>query len=244
MITGIYDIRVHHFSDTFQYQLHIKEEGPRIFAQIKYKNRACSFFDGSTIMSPAESEPHQFLFRSAQVEDYVNVLLPSGERVNLSPPGGYHVAGMLFGGTVVGDELTAAIIIKDMLVISIYGTRTTGTPEISISPRTDYIPGKNPYCTCATGTCTHRGYCDCCHVFEFMHCAGMPDMGSSVPDVPVCMSAHVNTLFGITKEQLMKTMLPPEEDGRPEHSFSVNGEKRPAHGKHHYIDPDYVYQMK
>ena len=248
MLQGVYDVRVHHFADEFQYKLHIVQDGPHIYAQIKHKDRACSFFNGSTITSPAEEESHQFLFRSAQVEDYVNVLLPNGERVNLSPPGGYHVNGMLFGGTVLGDEITGAMIIKDMMVISLHGTRIDGEPEVHIEPRTDYIPGKNPYCTCGTGTCTHRGYCDCCHVFEFMHCAGMPDMPSPTPAVPVCMSAYVNSLFGITKEDLLKMMPPmPEKDsgdGRPEKSFTVNGEKRPAHGKHHYIDPNYVYKQK
>ena len=246
MIQGVYQIQVHHFADVYPYTLHIKQEGAKIFAQIKHKDRACSFYNGSTIISPAEDETHQFLFRSAQVEDYVNVLLPNGQRVNLSPPGGYHVNGMLFGGTVIGDELNGAIIIKDMMVISMRGQRIPGQPEIQMEIRTDYIPGKNPYCTCGTGTCTHRGYCDCCQVFEFMHCAGMPDMPSPAPQVPVCMSANVNSLFGITKEDLAKMMPPPEDepdDGRPEKSFTVNGEKRPAHGKHHYIDPNYVYNI-
>ena len=244
MIQGVYQIQVHHFADIYPYTLHIKQEGAKIFAQIKHKDRVCSFYNGSTIVSPAEDETHQFLFRSAQVEDYVNVLLPTGERVNLSPPGGYHVNGMLFGGTVIGDELNGAIIIKDMMVISMRGQRIFGEPEIQMEIRADYIPGKNPYCTCGTGTCTHRGYCDCCQVFEFMHCAGMPDMPSPAPQVPVCMSANVNSLFGITKADLAKMMPPPEDepdDGRPEKSFTVNGEKRPAHGKHHLVDPDYVY---
>ncbi len=247
MLQGVYAVRVHHFADTFYYTLHIVQDGPRIWAQMKYKDRACSFYNGSTIISPAEDEAHQFLFRSGQVEDYVNVLLPNGERVNLSPPGGYHVNGMLFGGTVIGDEITGTLILKDMLVISVHGTRIEGEPKVCIEPRTDYIPGKNPYCTCGTGTCTHRGYCDCCHVFEFMHSSGMPDMQLPTPAVPVCMSAHVNKLFGIAKKDLLKMMPSASEEksgGRPEKGFTVNGEKRPTHGSHHFIDPGYTYKQE
>ena len=235
MITGVYDIAVQHFGDTFHYELHLQEEDRGvIFGTIRTKTLSASFFNGTTLKSPAETESHQFLFRNGQVDDYVDVKLPSGETVNLSPPGGYHVSGITFGGTVAGDKLVATIILQNALVISMVGTRKEGCPRVNRNFRTDTYPGKNLYCTCGTGTCTHRGFCDSCQIFEFMHTEGMPVNLNGVPVVPLCMGAQVNKLYGVTAEEARKAAPPPPV---------IDGEKRPVHGKHHYTDENYTYKL-
>jgi hypothetical protein len=236
MITGVYAVEVQHFADLYHYELHLLQEGLTVYGRVKAKGRSCSFFNGTALQSPGETEAHIFLFRNGEVDDYVDVKLPSGETVNLSPPGGYHVDGIHFGGTVSGDTVVATFTLQDALVISLKGTRIAGEPDIKRTFRTDTHPGKNLYCTCGTGTCTHRGFCDSCQIFEFLHAEGMPSMSDTIPTVPLCMTAQTNKLFGVTKEEAKKLFAAPP-------ALEVNGEKRPAHGAHHLVDENYVYKL-
>ena len=238
MISGVYEIEVQHFGDKFHYTLDLLEKDRQLYGCLRTGSMSLSLYNGMTIQSPGETEPHNFIFHRGQVDDYVNLKLPNGETTTLCPPGGYHENGILFGGTVADDTIVATFTLREMLVISVYGHRIPGEPVVNQTEiRRDGLPGKNLYCTCGTGTCTHRGYCDCCQIFELLHTAMMPRMREDIPNVPLCMTAQTNKLFGITREEAGKLFAPPPQ------TMEVNGEKRPAHGAHHLKDENYTYKL-
>jgi len=219
-ITGVYKVTIVQFEDSYEKELHIKENKLDVVASLKSGVLTTSFYNGSTNLSPAETESHNFIFYNGQIDTYTNLTVPGkDEKINLSPPGGYHIGGIEFAGTVLNDELTGVIILKNGLSCSMHGHRIEGEPIVNTSFRTDGFAGINRYCPCGTSSCTHHGFCDSCQIFESLHTIDFP--GSGFP-VPLCMVKQYESLFGPIK----LGPLPPTVDNKP----------RPAHGPHHLVE--------
>jgi hypothetical protein len=152
-------------NDIYEYELHIQENKTGLLASLKGPTKSRwpeknyftrTFYNGRTFMTPAEKESHNFIFYNAQVDDYVDLV----------PPGGFHIGGVEFAGTVVGDTVIGTIKFKNGLVYSVHGTKIKGEPEISSELRKDGIVGVNLNCPCNTMACTHHGFCDSCQLFD------------------------------------------------------------------------------
>lgn len=168
-VHGVYKVTLARFDSTSDMELHIKELDSGLLASLKGQNFNRTFFNGQTIMSPHETESHNFIFHSAQVDEYIGLV----------PPGGYHVGGVELGGTVSGDTLVGTIKFKNGLIFSVQGHRIKGKPSVNSKIRTDGIIGINRQCVCKNTTCTHHGFCDSCHIFD-----------SSGGIVTTCMAAQ------------------------------------------------------
>jgi len=216
-VSGVYEVKIAQFVDLFDMELHIMEDKRQAFASLKDRLMTRSFYNGRTILSPPEKESHNFIFYNAQIDNYTN-LLPSGKTdpVNLTPPGGYHIGGVVFGGTVVNDILTATITLKNGLVCSVSGKRVEGEPIVNTRFRTDGLPGVNRFCPCQTGSCTHHGFCDSCHIFNSLH---TPMFKGDFLPVEQCMMDQYEKLFGKIDRSLL-------EENAPEI----------PHGPHHLIE--------
>jgi len=171
-LSGVYQLMVLEFTSYYKMELHIKQEFRRIQATLKDGVLDRTFFNGSVNGAWKEEDANSFLFRNAQIDNYVDMDVEGQEcPVNLTPPGGYHIGGVTMAGTVLGDAIVGTITLQGDLVISFTGRRIPGrVPEVNDKIRTDARYGKNRYCTCGTGSCTHRGYCDSCQIFESIHC--------------------------------------------------------------------------
>ena len=219
-ITGVYQVVIVQFEDSYNMELHIKENKFDVIASLKSGVLTTSLFNGRTTISPAETESHNFIFYNAQIDNYVNVTPPGQtDPINLTPPGGYHTGGVIFAGTVLNGELTGTVVLKNGLACSMRSNRIEGEPAVNTRFRTDGLVGVNRYCTCGTGSCTHHGFCDSCQIFESLHSSTFK--GSGFP-VPLCMTAQYEKLFG----KIERTPLPP----------TVNNKPRPEHGPHHLVE--------
>jgi hypothetical protein len=164
-LSGIYKVIQVMFDDNnvCEFELHIKEDKSGIRASLKgptqnnYFTR--TFYNGRTFKTPNEKESHVFIFYNVQLDDYINIV----------PPGGYHIGGVEFAGTVVCDKITGTIKLKNGLILSLHGTRIEGEPVISSEIRNDVIAGINLACPCVTISCSHHGFCDSCHIFDSSH---------------------------------------------------------------------------
>ena len=209
-LSGVYDVIVTEFENRYAMELHLLLEGGQIFGALKDGVLTRSFFDGSVNGAWNLKDSNSFLFRAAQIDEYVDVKYPDRDPqhpVNLTPPGGYHEGGIRTAGTVFRDRVIATIILANGLVISLEGNRIPDrVPEVNRVRRADRIAGVNRFCTCGTGSCTHHGFCDSCHIFESIHCTpalpgsaeegmGMPPMGDRLP-ASQCMNKQLDALFG------------------------------------------------
>lgn len=212
-ITGVYKVAVVQYEDSFDMELHIKEEKHRVFASLKDGILTRSFYNGRTTPWPGR-EAYNFIFYNAQVDDFVNIKVPGEDRyVTLTPPGGYHIGGVEFGGTVVDGVVTGAIILKGGLVQSVSGHRIEGEPVVNTEFRTDGLPGKNSYCTCPVAACTHHGFCDSCNIYDSIP-VSKTFRGKGIP-LSQCLIKQYEKIFGPLD-------IPPMEKyaGEPDHGPS------------------------
>jgi hypothetical protein len=226
-VTGVYTISVTIFEHSYNMELHIKENKFDVIASLKDGVQTRSFFNGRTNLNPMEeTESHNFIFYNAQLDDYTNLPVPgkAGEYVNLTPPGGYYIGGLEFGGTVFNDVLTGAIIFKNGIIASVYGKRINGEPRVNTKFRTDGLPGVNRYCTCVVGSCTHRGYCDNCQIFNSLGATKHKGVKFRVED---CMLGQAEKILGPLERPIQRGA-----DGKP----------MPKHGPHHLIEKGYSYK--
>lgn len=181
MIQGVYKVDVVQFESSFPMELHIKQDDKVLFASLKGQNFTRTLYNG-------RAEHQSFIFYNAQVDDYVKLV----------PPGGYHIGGVEFGGTVCNDRIIGTIKFKNGLIFSIHGSRIDGEPDVNYEIRKDGIAGRNRDCVCKTRSCTHHGFCDSCHLFDSAH--GM---------VTRCISSQYEELFPGRINEL--NLLGPEE---------------------------------
>lgn len=243
-LTGVYKVMVLEFTNYYAMELHIKQEYRHIQATLKDGVLDRTFWAGSVNGAWREEDANSFLFRHAQIDNYVGMKVPGHEEpVNLTPPGGYHIGGVTMAGTVVGDAIVGTITLAGDMVISFTGRRLPGRePEVNNNIRADSRFGKNRYCTCGTGSCTHRGYCDSCQIFESIHCTpplnedgtqkdeGFPMMqmpGGRLP-ATICMNKQQDELFGPI----------PKMGEPPKPKVNADGTKFREHGPHHLNSED------
>ena len=236
-LNGVYQLMVLEFTSYYAMELHIKQEFRHIQATLKDGVLDRTFYNGSVNGAWREEDANSFLFRNAQIDNYVNMEVEGREcPVNLTPPGGYHIGGVTMAGTVLGDAIVGTITLQGDLVISFTGRRIPDRePEVNDNIRTDARYGKNRYCTCGTGSCTHRGYCDSCQIFESIHCTpplnedgnqqgpGFPMMPGKRLPATICMNKQQDELFG----PMPKMEAPPKPKVNPD------GTKFREHGPHH-----------
>jgi len=213
-VTGVYKVVVIQYDNSYDYELHIKENKYDVFASLKDGILTRSFYNGRTTPWPGK-ESYNFIFYNAQIDDYMNVKTPANTVVDLTPPGGYHIGGVEFGGTVVNDVVTGAIILKGGMICSVYGKRIKGEPVVNTKIRSG-LPGKNSYCTCGTAACTHHGFCDSCNIYDSIHTSVTFKGMKGIP-VSQCMIPQYEKLFG--------KMEQPKLDG---HDL--------GHGPQHFVD--------
>ncbi|NTV89096.1 MAG: hypothetical protein HGA22_01830 [Clostridiales bacterium] len=237
---GVYKVMVAQFESYYAMELHIKQEYRGIYASLKDGVLTRTFYDGSVNGGWDEKSANSFYFASGQIDEYVDIPIPGGspdtaDKVNLTPPGGYHAGGVIFAGTVLGDAVTGVIILKNNLVCSVTGRRIEGEPSVIRKIRTDIRAGVNRYCTCGTGSCTHHGFCDSCNMFESIHCTPPLDENGALqfPDMPAmhpgeghipaaqCMNEQQDKLFGPVRNQ------------PPKPKFNSDGTPFREHGPHH-----------
>jgi hypothetical protein len=235
-INGVYKVMVLEFTSYYAMELHIEQDYRSLYATLKDGVLTRTFYNGSVNGAWREEDANSFYFENAQVDDYVDIMAPGREEpVNLTPPGGYHIGGVKMCGTVLNDEIVGTIILKNHLVCSFKGTRIPGAqPQVVKKIRTDARSGKNRFCTCGTGSCTHNGFCDSCHIFESIHCTaplnadGTPQ-GPSFPKADngrlpatLCMNKQQDELFG-----------PLPKMPAPKPKVNADGTKFREHGPHH-----------
>ena len=186
-LSGVYKVIVTQFENQYSMELHISLEGSQVYASLKDGVLNRSFYNGSVNGAWNLKDSNSFLFRNAQIDEYVDVKYPDRDPehpVNLTPPGGYHVGGVELAGTVFKDHVTAVIKLYNGLIISMEGDRIPDRePVVTRVFREDCISGVNRFCTCGTGSCTHHGFCDSCHIFESIHCTpALPGSKEALPE--------------------------------------------------------------
>jgi hypothetical protein len=182
-ITGVYKVTVTQFEELFDMELHIKEDKNNVFAALKDGVLTRSFYNCCSIIPRPDSASCNFNFYNVQIDEYAD----------LRPPGGYHIGGVEFGGTVVNDEVIGTIRLRNGLVSAIYGKRIDGEPSVNTKFRLDGIPEGNRYCPCMTGFCPQHSFCDSCQIFESLHASKFK--GNRMPIIK-CLKSQFEKLYG------------------------------------------------
>lgn len=191
---GVYKVAVVQFADSFEMELHIKKDKDDFVAILQDGVLTRSFnkcrevtplWPGGEFVASCN-----FNFYNAQVDEWAH----------LRPPGGYHVGGVEFGGTVADNVVVGTIRFRNGLVSSVYGERIKGVPVVNTSFRTDGIPEGNRYCPCATGSCPHHSFCDSCQIFESLHASQFK--GNYLPVIK-CLKDQMEKLYGQIESPLI-----------------------------------------
>ena len=241
-LSGVYKMMVLEFNNYYAMELHVKQEYRKIQATLKDGVLDRTFYNGSVNGTWDEDTATSFVLRNAQIDNYVDMKVPGhDEPVNLTPPGGFHIGGVTMCATVVEDSIVGTIHLQGDLVISFTGKRIPGRePEVNDNIRKDARYGKNRYCTCGTGSCTHNGYCDSCNLFESFICTqplnedGTPK-GPAFPMGMMMQNGRLPATQCMNKQQdeLFGPMQFPKMADAPKPRLNPDGTKFREHGPHH-----------